>query len=285
MRKPTFEQAMRTTLGNLNITKVVDDELPVELWQVAYLADKKEVDKFLDTFCEDMSFLANRPISRESYLDGTFNLFGTRPRIPRDLVHGVIKDYYGKTIKVMDRYINEVIDNMQCRKTNDVCMKPFPFSKVKRFSKKIIQAHFPTAKDEVEQVLLNEPEQKNIDEVPKPIHILQLLDRLEKTHYDYQPYILDSGKEKLLVIRLGNDWNDIAIARWEPAPVIKIDTALMAFVFLLFSLGTIGFWFNGFPLAGSVGEIIILVLSVLSWVASAFFTGLFLVRNNKSFKV
>lgn len=284
MRKPTFEQAMRLTLGNLNITKVIDDEYPIELWQAAYLADKKDVDTFLDVFCEDMSFLANRPISRASYLDGTFNLFGLRPRMPRDLMPSIVKDCYTKTIKVMDRYINEVIDNMQCIKTNDITMKPFPFSKIKRLTKKVISANLPSANEEVTQILLKDPTSKSIDDVQKPKHIVELLDKLKQTHYDYQPYILDDEAEKLLVIRLGNDWNDIAIARWKPQPLVKIDTFLMALVFLLFSLGTFGLWFNGFA-ADKVSEIVIMILSILSCVGSAFFTGLFIVRNNKSFKV
>jgi hypothetical protein len=284
MKKLTFEQAMRLTLGNLNITKVIDEELPTELWSGAYLADKKNVDKFLDAFCEDMAFLSNRPISRQSYLDATFNLFG-RLRIPYDTLQKVVKDYYAKTIKGIDRYINEVIDNLQCKKTYDISSKPFPFSKIRRFDKKIISAYFSTANEEVKQVLLKDPTRKNIDEVQKPKHIVELLDKLGQTHYDYQPYILDDGDEKLLVISLGNDWSDIAIASWKPASIMKIDNLLKFFSFLFLFFGACGLWFNGLLLSGSILEIAITIFSIVSCVLSLVLAGLLFVRNNKSFKV
>lgn len=279
MRKPTFEQAMRLTLGNLHITKVIDDEYPVELWQAAYLTDKKDIDKFLDAFCEDMAFLSNRLIHKASYLDGVFNLF----RIPKghqDIIPSLIKNYYAKTIKVIDKHINEVIDNMQCTKTKDISVKPFPFSKIRRYNKKNITASFPLGSEELTHVVLKDPSIKNIDDIKKPKHVLELLDKLNKTHYDYQPYILDDGEEKLLVIRLGNDWNDIAIARWEPSPIVRIDTIIMTIFALFMSLGLFGFWYNGIK-TNTVGEIVILILSIISIsiFISSFFVGFVLSKK------
>jgi hypothetical protein len=286
MKRQTFEQAMRLSLGNLNITRVIDDELPVEFWQMAYLSDQKNIDKFVNVFCEDMAFLSNRPIKRESCLEAQFNLFHPRIRMPMDIFATVIKkDYYGKTLKAIDRYINNIIDGMQCLKTSDITIKPFPFSKIKRSNKKFISAYFPLATDNITQVTLNDPTPKSIEEVKdKPRHILNMLDKLDRTQYDYQPYILDDGTHKLLIIRLGNDWNDIAIAQWEPLPKIRVDNGLLAVAMVFIMGGILGFWYNGFALT-QITEILLLVLSILSSAISAVLAGIFVVRNNKSFKV
>lgn len=214
----TFEEGYRDVVYNSAIYELKSEQPKASFTESKNTThkDRKVLGKLLDDLCYDMSMIFGRRIKRQSEL----RLVVTNP-FDLNWAEVYFEEYSQQIPSLVSRVINGLVSKFVPYTLNAgwVCWSGWN-----------AYVKFPISRYASSSLIFNEAAEIPTDnQVPE--HIEKLLQKLKKTKFDYQPYFLTGNSgEKVLALKLGCQWHDLAIARWKPQKTtsnLLIDVALM----------------------------------------------------------
>lgn len=278
----TFEEASRQLLAQSRLRLIAEGEIPATAWnwQEGYAECQIKSKILVDKLCKDLSLLIGRPVWQAHpptkeirYVSSSFN-FAPQAQWA-----------WGDFINFYPAYIKKVISNLRPNNSCDNRIFSYPISPI-YWRKGCASFEFPNEMDDVTFIKLTDPVVDTNKEIPP--HIQNKLELLEKTEYDYKPYIL-RGKEgiKVLAINLGREWNDIAIATFnlpKPTQIRSLNNVLICLILCFMFLSGAGLYlqsmFENFLLRLSITVVAAIFGSV-----GILFLSLFVAKRYRPLKV
>ena len=260
--RPTFEIAYKEIVVKSSIYEL--NQINSKAWpqsvQTAIDTDERIINNLIDKLCEDMTKLFNKKIA----VSIKFRLYPSSYQI---------NECYDFYLRMLPRFIDEKINNLSPNNYSPTIeFVKYPKIGLLKWNGTNVEINLMGITEE--KIKVENAEIKNINDYPdRTSHITKILSILEKTHYEYEPYILTgSNDKKILAIRLGDSWKDIAIADWDYpySGIDAIDNRILGCTLGLFGVSCWGaFKFENlfiqvlFMIIGFVSFACIILLSIL----------------------
>ncbi len=278
MKRMTFEEASRELLAESRLSRIASEEVPATPWnwRQEFENDRLRTSDLIDKLCKDLSIVIERPIVRNSMFRSDSNWIISNS--PSEQAAWTWK----KFLQWYPNYLKQAIENLKAQADGDKVFT-YPISHI-RWDKGSASVELPNDMDEVTFMKLTEPVTVPCD-ANVPPHIKRKLELLEQTEYDYQPYILQSKDgTKVLAIRLGCQWRDIAIATFKKPQIKNINNVLIFLTTILFILFGVGL-FGQAMIENIVLKVIITCSSLMLGLLGVLFFSLFIVKRYRPLKV
>ncbi len=256
--RQTFEEAYRQTVCESAIYELKLERPEASLSEVtgAAILDAQKVNLLLDTLCSDMSDVLGRRSKRVSQMN-----YRVMPAFRANWPKVYLKEYSTRMPVLVQKVISGLVQAPPYTlRTGWINWSGWDATTTlvdNQFKSHMI--HFPEAEE------ISIEEMKTI-----PPHVQKLLLKLKESKFNYQPYIFTgTNGEKVLAVRLGCMWHDLAIARWTPDPhmsAIQVQIALL----LVAMLGCITSVSLAFQFDSWIPTILMIVGAVVSGLGTAF---------------
>ncbi len=274
----TFEEASRDILAESRLSRIATEDIPATPWnwRQELENDRIKASNLIDKLCSDLSIITERPIIRNSIFKSENYMISPNQTEQAQWSWKKFLHWY-------PIYLKQAIDNLKAQTEGDKVFT-YPISHI-RWDKGSATIELPNDMDEVTLIKLTEPITVPCDKVNLPKHVQRKLELLEQTEYDYQPYILQSKEgEKVLAIRLGCQWRDIAITTFKKPQIKNINNVLIFLIVTLFTLFGVGLYGQSM-IEGVVLRTIIAIASLALGLLGVLFLSLFMVKRYRPLKV